>query len=135
MKWSPEYAIGVPEIDEQHQSLFEWFAQLDSAAADHRMMTATYTLTRLMQYTRVHFAAEETLMTTIAYPELETHRAEHEAFRRNLRELQTAAMTQDISVATISLLRDWLIKHITISDMKYAAFSRSLTPKAAKQAR
>jgi hemerythrin len=135
MKWSPEYATGVPEIDEQHQSLFEWFDQLDHAAADHRMMTATYTLTRLMQYTRVHFAAEEALMTRIAYPELEAHRAEHETFRLRLRELQTAAMTQDITVATISLLRDWLIKHITISDMKYAAFSKSLTPKATKPAR
>jgi hemerythrin len=135
MKWSSEYATGVPEIDEQHQSLFDWFAQLDSAAADRRMMTATYTLTRLMQYTRVHFAAEEQLMISIAYPELETHRIEHEAFRLKLRDLQTAALTKDITVETVSLLREWLIKHITISDMKYAAFAKSSTGKAAKPVR
>ena len=128
MKWSDKLATGVAEIDEQHQALFQWFAQLESAAADQRMMTAAYALTRLNQYTRSHFAAEEALMARHAYPALEAHRAEHEAFRKQLQELQTLATTQDISAATIVLLREWLVKHIMVSDMDYIPYAHGPSP-------
>ena len=123
MKWSDKLATGVAEIDEQHQALFQWFAQLESAAADQRMMTAAYALTRLSQYTRTHFTAEETLMARHAYPALEAHRAEHQAFSKKLQELQAVATTQDISAATIVLLREWLANHIMVSDMDYIPYA------------
>lgn len=124
MKWSDKLATGVAEIDEQHQMLFQFFAQLEDATADQRIMTAAYALTRLSQYTRSHFTAEEKLMEANRYPALAAHRDEHEAFRKKLAELQTLATSQDISTATITLLRDWLIKHIMVSDMDYVPYTK-----------
>lgn len=127
MEWSDRLATGVAEIDEQHQSMFQWFAELESAAADQRVMMAAYALTRLNQYTRSHFSAEEKLMEMHRYPALEAHRAEHESFRRQLEELQMLATTQDISTATITLLREWLVKHIMLSDMDYIPYTKGLS--------
>lgn len=127
MKWSDRLATGVAEIDEQHQSMFQWFAELESAAADQRVMMAVYALTRLSQYTRSHFSAEESLMEAHRYPALEAHRAEHESFRQELATLQALATTQDISTATIVLLREWLVKHIMHSDMDYIPYTKGLS--------
>lgn len=127
MKWADKFATGVADIDEQHKSLFDWFAQLESAANDQRIMIVAYALTRLMQYTRTHFAAEERLMADCAYPRLAAHRAEHEAFRQRLQDLRTASLTQDIGSATVNLLREWLVKHITVSDMDYIPYVKGLS--------
>jgi hemerythrin len=121
MKWTNDLATGVAEIDEQHRSLFDWLGQLECAAADQRAMTAAYCLTRLGQYTRSHFDAEEALMAGCAYPGLANHRAEHDAFREQLRELQAASLNRDITGDAIELLRSWLVTHIMVSDMARTA--------------
>ncbi len=128
MLWSDSLATGVAAIDEQHRSLFDWFAQLESAAADQRLMTAAYALTRLTQYTRSHFEAEEQLMAAAGYPRLAAHREEHEAFRQQLRDLQNQSVTRDISGDAVALLRDWLVKHIMVSDMDYVPYARGPSP-------
>lgn len=128
MKWSPQYATGVAEIDEQHRALFDWLGQLESAAADNRAMTAAYSLTRLGQYARSHFAAEEQLMAECAYPRLDAHRAEHEGFRQRVRELQAQSLNRDISSDAIALLRNWLVDHILASDMDYVPHVRGAGP-------
>lgn len=130
MKWSDKFITGVTDIDEQHKSLFDWFAQLESAASEHSIMTSAYFLTRLAQYTRSHFATEERLMADCSYPRLAAHRAEHEAFRQRLRDLQATAVTQDIGDETVNLLREWLVKHIMVSDMDYVPYIRGLSPTA-----
>lgn len=127
LQWSEKLTTGVAEIDEQHRSLFDWFAQLEEAAADRRMMTAAYALTRLKQYTRTHFTAEEKLMAENAYPRLDAHRAEHESFRKRLGDVQMLALTKDIGEEAVALLRDWLVKHIMVSDMDYVPYVRGLS--------
>ena len=122
MQWTDALATGVVEIDEQHQSLFQWLRELESATADRHTMTAAYAITRLSHYTRSHFAAEEALMQHNRYPELEAHRNEHEAFRKQLAELQSEAILRDVSAETIALLSTWLVKHISQTDMRYVPY-------------
>lgn len=119
MQWSDALATGVADIDEQHKSLFRWFGELESAAADQRMMMAAYAITRLSHYTRTHFAAEEVLMERSGYPQLASHRAEHEAFRKRLSALQSEAVVRDVSEDAVVLLREWLVHHISQVDMAY----------------
>jgi hemerythrin len=124
MKWSDELATGVVEIDKQHQTLFTWFNELESAAAEERLMATTYALNRLTQYTISHFVDEEKLMAECKYPQLAEHKAEHDAFRAQLRDLQLRAEEIDISDATVGFLRDWLVRHIMTVDMDYAPWAR-----------
>lgn len=119
LAWTVELATGVPEIDRQHRELFDWLAELESATSDRRMMTSVYALTRLVQYTRSHFATEEALMRACGYPRIDAHMAEHAELCRKLARLQAAAVSEDTSGETISVLRSWLIDHVMGVDMDY----------------
>lgn len=126
MEWSNALATGVEEIDEQHKSLFQWFGELESAAADQRMMTAAYSITRLHHYTRTHFSAEESFMERAGYPHLAAHKSEHDAFRKRLTKLQTEAMVRDVSEDAVALLKEWLVQHISVADMDYVPYVSKL---------
>lgn len=119
IQWTPALATGVPLLDEQHQTIFRWLAELESATAEQRTLFGAYAITRLQSYVRDHFAAEEALMRAAGYPDLVAHVAEHEAFRRRLAELQVQAMVRDASADTVAFLRDWLVNHIGKTDMSY----------------
>lgn len=119
IEWTQALSTGVPLLDEHHQRIFEWLAEMERAADDGRALFGVYALVRLKHYTREHFAAEEALMKSAGYPGLAEHMAEHAAFRARLGELQVKSMGQDISRDTVKLLSDWLTHHVTKTDMAY----------------
>ena len=86
------------------------------------MLFGVYAITRLKQYVREHFDAEEALMACADYPNLAEHVAEHLAFRVKLGELQLKSIGQDVSMDTVALLRDWLTNHIARTDMEYVPY-------------
>lgn len=121
-EWTPALSTGVPLLDEHHRRIFQWLAELESAAASERTLSSVYALVRLKHYTREHFAAEEALMKSAGYPDLDAHKAEHAAFRGRLGDLQIKSMGQDISTETVNLLGDWLTHHIAKVDMAYVPY-------------
>lgn len=125
IEWTSALGTGVDLLDEQHKVIFQWLAELDSAAADERTLFGAYAITRLKHYTRDHFAAEEVLMKSAAYPGLTEHMVEHAAFRAKLAELQLKSIGEDISADTVQFLRDWLIHHIAVTDMAYVPYLKS----------
>ena len=122
IQWTPSLSTGNEVLDEQHKALFRWLAELDSAATDARTLFGAYAITRLKNYTRSHFAAEEALMKASGYPGLAQHVAEHESFRARLAELHLQSISEDISTETVKFLTDWLTNHIARSDMAYAPY-------------
>ena len=122
IQWTPSLSTGNEVLDEQHKALFRWLAELDSAATDARTLFGAYAITRLKNYTRSHFAAEEALMKASGYPGLAQHVAEHESFRARLAELHLQSISEDISTETVKFLTDWLTNHIAKSDMAYAPY-------------
>jgi hemerythrin-like metal-binding protein len=122
ISWTPALSTGNEVLDEQHKALFRWLAELDSAATDARTLFGAYAITRLKNYTRSHFAAEEALMKASGYPGLAQHIAEHESFRARLAELHLQSISDDISAETVKFLTDWLTNHIARSDMAYAPY-------------
>ncbi|MCE9570824.1 MAG: bacteriohemerythrin [Rhodocyclales bacterium] len=122
IEWTPALSTGNELLDEQHKAIFRWLAELDSAAAQERTLFGAYAITRLKNYTRSHFAAEEALLKATGYPGLEEHMAEHETFRARLAELHLKSIGEDISADTVKFLTDWLTNHIARSDMAYAPY-------------
>lgn len=121
-KWTPALSTGVPLLDQHHQSIFQWVAELESAAADERMLSGVYAINKLKQYVREHFSEEEKLMQAAGYPGLDEHIAEHAAFRARLEELQRKAIGQDVSMETVEFLKDWFSNHIATTDMAYVPY-------------
>lgn len=126
IEWTPSLSTGNEVLDEQHKAIYRWLAELDSAAADSRTLFGAYAITRLKNYTRNHFAAEEALMKASGYPGLTEHIAEHESFRARLAELHLKSISEDISADTVKFLTNWLTNHIAKSDMAYAPYLKQV---------
>lgn len=129
MDWTPDLSTGVSSIDDQHKQLFLWLAELQSATADQRTLFGVYVITRLKHYIREHFATEEALMRAAAYSGLDQHLAEHATFRARLEELQLKSIGEDISEDTVRFLTEWLVHHITDTDMAYVPCLKKLAPR------
>jgi hemerythrin len=78
--WTPALAIGVPEIDHQHQELFLRIERLVEGVARGKEADVQRLLEFLGQYVVKHFGAEERWMLRSAYPDYARHKGEHERF-------------------------------------------------------
>jgi hemerythrin len=122
-EWKPEYTVNIGSIDAQHQNLFAIGRELYAAMSSGQGKAVIgRILDRLVQYTVVHFAHEERLLKANDYPDFDKHKAEHEALVK-----QVLAFQQDfeggratIAVPVLQFLKDWLDKHIRVSDHAYA---------------
>ena len=86
LEWTPECAVNVPQIDQEHRI---WFgavnrlheAMLDGKGKEHLRRV----FAKMMQFTLDHFAHEEELMAAERYPGLQAHIQEHDELRSKAR--------------------------------------------------
>ncbi|WP_018608497.1 bacteriohemerythrin [Uliginosibacterium gangwonense] len=124
-KWSDDYTVGVAEIDEQHKELVRLLNDLHQAIHErHGSDASRKILNELAEYTRVHFAVEESLMRITHYPDFENHKKIHEALIQQVVELQNKldSGTAKISFELLHFLKQWLMHHIVESDKLFGAF-------------
>ncbi len=127
VEWKKGYAIGVEEIDGQHQELFARLnALLEGEENGRGEKELLATLAFLDDYTKRHFAAEESLQRRFAYPHYEMHAAEHRHFLRTLAELHERIATSGPTAQNVKLachsLESWLITHICTIDRPLGEF-------------
>lgn len=120
--WNDQYSVHIPEIDEQHKTLFALINDL----YDHIMQgrgeeTVEATLKELLDYTHTHFEFEEKLMFAHHYPGFDLHCAEHTELIRAIAELNKKRGKGPVGDELMTFLFDWLTHHILEEDMKYAA--------------
>ncbi|HUE20078.1 MAG TPA: bacteriohemerythrin [Bryobacteraceae bacterium] len=126
-EWKPEYSVQIPEIDAQHQRLFSLAAALHAAMGEGKAKAVLeQSLAQLVDYTKVHFAAEEELMRKYAYPETVMHKAQHDQLAAQVLDLQKKFRSGSTAL-TINLmifLKNWLEHHIAGSDQQYSVYIR-----------
>lgn len=126
-EWKPEYSVQIAEIDAQHQRLFALAANLHLAMSQGKgNAVLEEALSRLVNYTKAHFAKEEEFMRRHHYPATEAHKAEHEELTTQVLAFHGRFQRHEM-VLTCDLLiflKDWLDRHILHSDQAYAAFVR-----------
>lgn len=125
IEWSDDLSIGIPEIDEQHKVLVELLNNLHSAIVHRKAKDEIgETLDHLIEYTRVHFATEESVMNLFKYPEFEEHRKEHQKLIDEVADLKQRydAGTQNLTMELLHFLKTWLQNHIIYSDKKAGDF-------------
>lgn len=125
LAWDDSMRVGVTDIDLQHQELVRLIGSLNSAMADgssHRVMQET--LSRLVDYTRTHFATEERLLERYGYAEIALHKAQHEEFVAKVEDFSRGFEEERLflSLEVMDFLSDWLRGHIMGSDQRYASF-------------
>lgn len=125
LRWSDGLSVGIQEIDEQHKVLVDLLNQLNQAIHEKRASEAGIDiLTRLAEYTRIHFAVEESLMRIFDYPGFEQHKKEHHALVEQVVKLQEKLKSGKATIGfeLMHFLKIWLTKHIIESDKQYAPF-------------
>jgi hemerythrin len=123
--WDESYSVNVKVLDEQHQKLIEIVNKLiEDSEATVSSEIISDTLTEMTKYTHYHFSDEEQYMIKYGYPEYESHKKEHNNFKRKAAEfcLDTMRHKTTIPIEMLVYLRDWWLNHISKSDMKYGAF-------------
>jgi len=124
IEWTDELSVGIEEIDEQHKVLVGLVNEMHEAIHErHGTEAVKSILARLTDYTRIHFAVEESLMRILNYPDYESHLAEHAELQASLAELEekVASGQKTIGFELMHFLKVWLTKHILHTDKEYTA--------------
>jgi len=122
--WTDELSIGVVEADAEHRNLVAIIGQLEDAiinGKDARFMGEV--LTKLVEYTGIHFISEEQLMLNSQYPAYEAHRAQHAQLVKKLEKFRFEFMEtgERMTQKDFGYLVDWLTNHILVDDMTFGA--------------
>ena len=88
MEWTPNLSVGDPEIDNQHQELFQLVSMLDHAITTHSPEELGDIIKFLEHYVETHFKEEEDLMIAHNYEEYDLHKSEHENFKEIVKQLR-----------------------------------------------
>jgi hemerythrin len=134
VRWNASLALGIPEIDRQHQALFAQVARFDAAVRageSGRRLEELFGF--LSAYAAAHFAAEEGALRESGYPDLERHAGEHTEFRRRLRSLvphwESEGASTALLLALTGFLYEWLDAHVASSDQEAGRWLSSRAPR------
>jgi hemerythrin-like metal-binding protein len=122
--WNNNYAIGLAEIDQQHQKLVQIINNLfDAISKKEREQILESSLKELINYTMVHFKFEEELLKRYNYLDFLQHVREHSVFIDKINSYVKDFKKGDnkIMIDVINYLKDWLLNHILLVDKKYVA--------------
>jgi hemerythrin len=128
IKWNDSYNVNVELIDKQHKVLVSIINDLhDAMLAGKGKDVLSSTYTRLLDYTNTHFAAEEGLLKTYAYPDFSVHQAAHVMLVKQVKDLQQKLVANNftLTMETSQFLKDWLLKHVQGTDKRYSAHLNS----------
>ena len=120
IEWLDSHCLGHPEIDTQHQMLFELVNRLLAAT---EMVSLTDAIVKLGEYTQAHFTHEENIMRAIGYPHIEVHVEQHNTLLAKLNNVAELIANYTLDVANFkSFLTAWMLNHIETLDAQLVSF-------------
>jgi hemerythrin len=127
MKWSEEYAVGEPHIDEQHKMLFKMAGDFQVALGEGKgEQTYGLLLDFLERYFRGHFKYEERCMQEYRCPIADKNRGDHERFLLVYEDFRKRYESRGYQSGDAHELMDtiegWLASHIGRIDLQLKPF-------------
>jgi hemerythrin len=120
LQWTPALAVGIDEIDLQHQELFRRAARLVDGLRGGPPDEVPALLEFLHAYVVMHFGLEEAWMRDTEYPGYVRHKAEHDRFVEDLLEFATEREAQGPAPGEQARLGhwlgEWLVRHVSGTD-------------------
>ena len=121
MQWSDVMSVRVRELDEHYKRLIWMINALHKGIAEHHENDVVETiLDELAEYSVYHFRIEEDYMRRFRYPDFPRHKAEHDAFVRNVTIFRNNLHNFDIAqpFTGMAFLNEWLSSHIIARDIQ-----------------
>ena len=125
IEWSEEYSVRNEMIDEEHRKLIILINALHEAIKIGKGNDFVgKILLKLIDYTKIHFAHEEELMTRHHYPLLYKQKTEHKILTKEVADLYIDFLTgkKIPSNELLHFLKNWLIDHIFNFDKELGDF-------------
>ena len=124
MQWKDEYAIGIPELDNQHKTLIEFLTDFELAFAGNAHWNTVHPLiVRTRAFVKFHFAVEESLIQIVGYPAFFAHQAEHQHVLQQLEALEQRILRKEMKDEVLPQISAWLFQHIIDSDKPFARYA------------
>jgi hemerythrin len=126
IQWTTDLAVGIEEIDAQHQELFRRADRFITSLEEPSRQDVGILLSYLRLYCVTHFGAEESWMREVSYPAYAAHKSEHDTFVERILELSReherrgSPGLEPMRVGT--WLRRWLEQHVSGTDRQFAQF-------------
>jgi len=126
--WGGDLGVGVQEIDAEHELQIGLVRALDTTLGAGSREESGRLLEQLLDYTRVHFSAEELMMRLHAYPGFGEHEAEHSKLLEQLEEIRKAWQAGQVQPTRelVTALRHWLAEHVQTYDRGLALYLEKL---------
>ena len=125
MEWDVTLETGNEAVDGQHRALLAMFNELEATELEHGPDEVRSVLEGLTDYVSVHFAMEEDLMRTRAYPARRDRRARRGAPRPDRAHARHGPRLPVGDLGSIAPLTDlltgWLIHHVIEMDQVLVA--------------
>jgi hemerythrin len=125
------YSVGIESIDEQHKQLIIMCNNLYLNSHKKDEISRNFfrqSVSSMVNFLRYHLFVEEQLLSRIAFPDFHKHKEEHskavELVNRYLAYLGTEE--EERIKESIPAIRDYMLKHITVSDRGYANYIHTM---------
>ena len=119
---------GIRKIDEQHHGVRDAILKLQKGLRDSSLhQPLPEALDALLQLMNEHFRYEEAYLEHIHFPDLESHRAEHDQFRSQVLLFRERAETEDSTVPLelSSFLFNWFRQHTLQEEAAFTKLPRT----------
>lgn len=129
VKWNDTFSVGSVLMDAHHRIFFETIEEFSEFPDKSDYDAIRKRIEFLIEYAAMHLGAEEKLMRQANYPELDEHKAAHDAFVRELLFIKKSFDKDPTSVTAdkiLKIMHDWLVTHITGSDKRYMPYVQKL---------
>ena len=126
-----EYIIGIPELDEQHETFLTMLDAITDVAPDpykpldeDEADDLVDVLGELRDHALLHFRTEEDCMEEVDYPGLGDQEEAHARFIADLTRMEAEVMngTAIPAIKIRNFVHDWLRDHILELDKPFAKF-------------
>lgn len=123
LKWKDEYLIGVSEIDDQHEELFnianKAYSVLKNNYSIDKYDKIIMIIEKLKEYAIYHFKSEEEYMISINYKKFLSHKIEHDEFIKKVSNVDLKKVDDDQDKYLLEILNfivEWTSEHILKKD-------------------
>jgi len=129
VEWNDSFSVGNVLMDAHHRIFFETIKEFSEFQDKNNHDAIKKRIEFLIEYAAMHLGAEEKLMRQANYPELDAHKAVHDAFVRELQSVKASFDKDPNSVTAekiMGIMQDWLVNHIAGSDKRYMPYVQKL---------
>jgi hemerythrin len=123
LEWTQDLAVGIRQIDLQHQELIGIINELEQAQREPAQARALEeVLPRLSSYVLFHFGTEEAMMGRLPGPppQVAKHIQEHQRFAGEVAALRERKPSPAELAAFVDYLKRWIVEHIMKTDRELA---------------